>query len=150
MDEYLCIGGVLMGSRGPVPKREESRHRRNAPSMDVAHAQSSDGTAAPEPDPDWHPIARRLWDSAAKSGQSRFYQASDWAVLYSLMDDLTYYKNGSKRSGQMLQTIMSSLTSLLLTEGDRRRLQIELSRPEQEDEAASDVAVMNEWRKRLG
>ena len=32
-----------------------------------------------------------------------------------------------KRSGQMFQALMSSLQSLLLTEGDRRRVRIELS-----------------------
>ena len=129
-----------MGSRGPIPQRtdrpggyrpDERRRKAESGSDGITRAPS---TAAKQPPAsrDWHPIAKRLWKAAGESGQSILYQPSDWAVLYSLMDDLTYYKNGAKRSGQMLQTIMSSLTSLLLTEGDRRRLQVELDHPEPE------------------
>ena len=117
-----------MAAKGRIPKRKdqlnghrskdelEGRTVTRLPSGAPAHV-------APQPygARDWHPIAKRIWKAA-----------SDWAVLYSLMDDLTYYKNSAKRSGQMLQTIMSSLTSLLLTEGDRRRLQVELHHPEPE------------------
>ena len=128
-----------MAAKGRIPKRKdqlnghrskdelEGRTVTRLPSGAPAHV-------APQPygARDWHPIAKRIWKAAGESGQSILYTASDWAVLYSLMDDLTYYKNSAKRSGQMLQTIMSSLTSLLLTEGDRRRLQVELHHPEPE------------------
>ena len=140
-----------MGTRGPVPKRAESRQRRNASDVDIKRAAGADDVARPEPDPDWHPIAARLWHSLGESGQSRFYEPSDWAVAYSLMDDLSYYKSSSKRSGQMLATIMSAMSSLLVTEGDRRRVQIELARPNAEDsEESTKVAVMDKWRQRTG
>ena len=109
-----------MGTRGPVPKRTESRQRRNAPEVETIKAAGADDVAQPSPDPDWHPIAARLWHSLGESGQSRFYEPSDWAVAYSLMDDLSHYKASSKRSGQMLATIMSALSSLLVTEANRR------------------------------
>jgi len=67
------------------------------------------------------------------------------------MDDLSYYKASSKRSGQMLATIMSAMSSLLVTEGDRRRVQIELARPNADDsEENTKVAVMDKWRQKLG
>ena len=139
-----------MGTRGPVPKRTESRQRRNAPEVETTKAAGADDVAQPSPDPDWHPIAARLWHSLGESGQSRFYEPSDWAVAYSLMDDLSHYKASSKRSGQMLATIMSALSSLLVTEGDRRRVQIELARPNAEDsEENTKVAVMDKWRQKL-
>ena len=144
-----------MGTRGPVPKRTESlnghRSKDELAGSKVTKALGADDVARPEPDPDWHPIARRLWDALAESGQSRFYEPSDWAVAYSLMDDLSYYKSSSKRSGQMLATIMSAMSSLLVTEGDRRRVQIELARPSAEDsEESTKVAVMDKWRQRTG
>lgn len=140
-----------MGTRGPVPKRTESRQRRNAPDVDVKRADGAEDVSQPSPDPDWHPIASRLWESLGRSGQSRFYEPSDWAVAYSLMDDLSYYKASSKRSGQMLATIMSAMSSLLVTEGDRRRVQIELARPNADDsEENTKVAVMDKWRQKLG
>ena len=140
-----------MGTRGPVPKRTESRQRRNASEVDVKRADGAEDVSQPSPDPDWHPIASRLWESLGRSGQSRFYEPSDWAVAYSLMDDLSYYKASSKRSGQMLATIMSAMSSLLVTEGDRRRVQIELARPNADDsEENTKVAVMDKWRQKLG
>ena len=140
-----------MGTRGPVPKRTESRQRRNVSEVDVKRADGAEDVSQPAPDPDWHPIAERLWESLGRSGQSRFYEPSDWAVAYSLMDDLSYYKASSKRSGQMLATIMSAMSSLLVTEGDRRRVQIELARPNADDsEENTKVAVMDKWRQKLG
>lgn len=139
-----------MGTRGPVPKRAESRQRRNSPERDVVTAEGAGTVKQPPASRDWHPIAKRLWKAMGESGQSRFYEPSDWAMAYSLMDDLSYYKNGAKRSGQMLQTIMSSMSALLVLEGDRRRLQIELSRPSAEADDDSKVVVMDKWRKRLG
>lgn len=79
-----------MGTRGPVPKRTESRQRRNVSDVDVKRADGAEDVSQPSPDPDWHPIATRLWESLGRSGQSRFYEPSDWAVAYSLMDDLSY------------------------------------------------------------
>lgn len=141
----------MVGTRGPIPKRSESRQRRNEPEREVTTAVGAEDVTVPVPDPEWHPIARRVWDSLEASGQSRFYEPSDWAVAFSLMDDLSYYKRGSKRSGQMLQTIMSSLSSLMVTEGDRRRLSLELNRPNGEgSEDDGKVAVMDKWRQRLG
>lgn len=139
-----------MGTRGPVPKREEARQRRNKSETPSVAAPGADEVKVPRVDSGWHPIAKKLWQAAKDSGQSKFYEPSDWAVLYSLMDDLSYYKNGAKRSGQMLQTIMASLSSLLLTEGDRRRLQIELSRPSSEQLDDAGVTEMNRWRDKFG
>jgi hypothetical protein len=104
----------------------------------------------PRADAAWHPIAKRLWKAMGQSGQASFYEPSDWAVAYSLMEDLSAYKMSRRRSGQMLQTIMSSLAALLLTEGDRRRVQMELERPSADgDEVSAKVEAMSEWRNRL-
>jgi len=68
----------------------------------------------PAANKDWHPIAKRFYNSLKTSGQSDFYQNSDWAFAYSVADDLSYYKKPlvnrdgeeyNKRSGQMLQSI---------------------------------------------
>lgn len=142
-----------MGTRGPVPKRADQRHGHRAKDEvdKIVRTEGAEVVSQPAASRDWHPIAKRLWKALGESGQSKFYEPSDWAFAYSLMDDLSYYKNGSKRSGQMLQTIMSSMSSLLVTEGDRRRLQIELSRPGAEADADSEkVLVMDKWRQRLG
>lgn len=143
-----------MGTRGPVPNRSEDlsrpRERRGA----AAGPEVTKGTlrpvVIPEADPEWHPIAHMLWEGLIASGQSDFYQQSDWAFAYSLMEDLTRYKeplvskDGEfyfKRSGQMLQTIYSAMERLLVTEGDRRRVRIELAEPVPEQDPAAVIAI---------
>ncbi|WP_444875864.1 phage terminase small subunit [Streptomyces achromogenes] len=49
-----------------------------------------------------------------------------------MCEDLSYCKKSGKRSGQMLQTIYSAFERLLVAEGDRRRVRIELHEPEPE------------------
>ena len=141
-----------MGARGPVPKRADERrgHRAAGESEQITKADGAQKVRIPAESKDWHPIARRIWRAAKVSGQSRFYEPSDWAILWSLMEDLSDYKQQPRRSGQMLATIMASLSSLLLTEGDRRRLQIELSRPEEPGaQVSAGVEEMAKWRERL-
>lgn len=138
-----------MGSRGPIPKRSEDRRRRNKATGGVVTAKSgSDGFKPPEAGEHWHPIAVDLWNAALVSGQSVFYEPTDWVMLFSLCEDLSLYKFSSRRSGQMLQSLMSGFSSLLLTEGDRRRLQIELSRAAAESDEVSDgVAEVISWQR---
>lgn len=137
--------------RGPVPNRSEDLSRERDANRGT-RAEITRGelrpVEIPEADPDWHPIAHMLWEGLQASGQAGWYQQSDWAFAYSLMEDLTRYKeplvakDGTeyfKRSGQMLQTIYSAMERLLVTEGDRRRARIELSAPDTSDE---DAAVL--------
>ncbi|MFD6636757.1 hypothetical protein ACFWDN_13180 [Micromonospora chalcea] len=133
-----------MGLRGPVPNREDDlarpRERKGGDVQSVTKGEARP-TKVPNADRDWHPIARKLWDSVKESGQTDFYQQSDWAILYSLCDDLSHFKKSSKRSSQMAQVIYSSLGNLLVTEGDRRRVRIELSEPEEEQKPAAVLAI---------
>lgn len=78
---------------------------------------------APE---DWHPIARDLWNSIKTSGQIDFMQDTDVVMVWSLCDDLSLYKKAGKRSSMMFSAIHTAMGSLLFTEGDRRRVRMEL------------------------
>lgn len=146
---------------GPVPNRSEDLARpRERKGKDIVPVTKGvlKPVVIPDADPDWHPIATMLWEGLLASGQADFYQQSDWAFAYSLMEDLTRYKeplvnrDGEeyfKRSGQMLQVIYSAMERLLVTEGDRRRVRVELTEPEPESDPAA-VLVMAEYRKGLG
>lgn len=151
-----------MGQRGPIPAREEELARprsRNGREDNEVTKGLARATFVPDADPDWHPIAHMLWEGLMESGQSDYYQQSDWAFAYSLMEDLTRYKEPLtnretgelyfKRSGQMLQTIYSAMERLLVTEGDRRRARIELQQPEPENDPAAVIALA-EYREGLG
>ncbi|AWN07375.1 terminase small subunit [Streptomyces phage Maneekul] len=137
---------------GPVPNREADlarpRSRKGGDVQEVTKGEMRP-VKIPNADRDWHPIARRLWDSLKTSGQADFYQNSDWAFAFSLCEDLSHYKKSGKRSGQMLQTIYSAFERLLVAEGDRRRVRIELHEPEPETTPASVLAIAD-YRQELG
>ena len=115
-----------MGARGPVPKRSEERARRNK--VDTTQVVMTGEVRVPDPDPNWHPVARMIWDSLPESGQARFYEPSDWAYAYLLMGEISRMKLARRHSAQMLQAVQAGLGDLLLTEGDRRRVRMEIMR----------------------
>ncbi|QPB09834.1 hypothetical protein CPT_Shady_081 [Streptomyces phage Shady] len=122
-----------MGTRGPVPKRDDQRRRRNAHEVELATAPSGnpDGATAPPPEDDWHPIARRWYDALAESGQSFFFEPSDWATAAYVAEAMSRNLNqGQRLSGQLFASVISAASDLLTTEGSRRRLRIELSKAE--------------------
>ena len=137
---------------GPMPRREADlarpRERKGKDMVPVTKGELR-SVRIPRVDPDWHPISKMLYESMKKSGQADFYQQSDWAFAYSICEDLSLYKNSSKRSGQMLQSIYSAMERLLITEGDRRRVRIELHAPEDEGEPAAVLAIAD-YKKDLG
>lgn len=139
-----------MGSRGPVPKRSESRHRRNSPEPTRAPSEAQ-GAKQPRGSASWSASAKRIWKSLGASGQARFFEPSDWAFAQFVMDEMTRYQDGERQNGQVLTGLLSALTSLMVTEGDRRRAGIELARPTGEgDGEPAQVEVMDKWRQRLG
>lgn len=138
---------------GPVPNRTEDlarpRERKGSDIQSVTKGKARDVVVPRVSDREWHPIAKRVWDAAKTSGQSDFYQNSDWAILYSLCDDLSHYKKSGNRSSVMLAAIMSGLTNLLLTEGDRRRARLELE-AEVPDEQDAELFAIDGYRDMLG
>lgn len=157
-----------MGERGPVPKRSDQRRRRNKPkSTKPAKPKAAKPTKPPKPDKDWHPVAKRFFDSLAASGQSEFYEASDWAMAYVLAESMSrdleeqvvavpektgepvYAKVPMK--GASLSAYLKGMAALLVSEGDRRRAEIELERmppPDQKATEDAEIAKLDDYRKR--
>lgn len=146
---------------GPIPNREANlarpRARKGGDVQSVTRGELRK-VSIPHMDGKWHPIAKKLWESLKTSGQADFYQNSDWAFAYSVCDDLSHYKNPSvnrdgeeyhKRSGQMLQTIYAAMERLLVTEGDRRRVRIELHEPDDTAASAAEIAIEG-YQRELG
>lgn len=138
-----------MGVKGPIPKRSTEGHRTTQAKKLENGVEPvnviADPVVAPDPDPDWHPIARDLWESVRKSTFTRYYEPSDWVVLYSTCDDLSSYKLQVRRSPTMLAAVNQMLTSLLLTEGDRRRVQIEINRIDESEAESAGVTALQAW-----
>ena len=138
----------MAGTRGPVPKRSDQRVRRNKQETPTATVTAIGAVQVPDlgiEDP--HPLVKDLYESLGRSAQSRFYEPSDWAYARVALHFLSDLLKSSKPNGQLLTTVNAMLTGLLVSEGDRRRVQLEIER-NQADAVVVDVAAM--FAKQLG
>ncbi|MGX1254206.1 hypothetical protein OIE75_29815 [Streptomyces sp. NBC_01723] len=144
-----------MGTRGPIPERTEARRRRNkddGPEL----VQAPSGAPAevpdlPESDPLWHPIATDWYLSLRQSGQAAFYEPSDWAVARyaaDLMSKVLLSERGP--NGQLVAALNSVMSSLLTTEGDRRRARMELERKKPAGPQLASVSPLDSYRDIAG
>ena len=132
-----------MGTRGPVPKRIEERlgHMSSADKEAVERVPLTGAVVAPPVDDAWHPIALRWYESLADSGQAQFYEPSDWATAAYLAEAMSRNLHAGQRfSAQLFAAVMSGMSNLLVTEGDRRRVRLELERLP--DEAVPKLALV--------
>lgn len=137
-----------MGSRGPVPKRSEDRIRRNKPEVPIEKVEAIGTVVAPElgfEDP--HPLVKDLYLSMRESAQARFYEPSDWEMARFTLHFADILLKSSRPSGQLLATVQSMMVDLLLTEGSRRRVRLEVERSVSGEGNVLDVADM--FRARL-
>ncbi|WP_225448343.1 hypothetical protein [Streptacidiphilus sp. P02-A3a] len=135
---------------GPVPKRSDQRRRRNTDDGPaLVKAPAAKAPAIPRADADWHPIARRWYDSLRKSGQAQFYESSDWMTAVYLAEAMSRNLGQTKFSAQLFQSVMAGMTDLLTTEGARRRARVELQREDAADDPreAARVTLMDAYRK---
>lgn len=143
----------MTGVRGPVPKRSTQRRRVNKPEIPVE-------TVPPVPVPagepwkvplargEWHDIAKDWFHALKKSGQSAWFEPSDWMEAYVAAQVLSEMLNAGKISAMLYASWSSHTSRLLVTEGDRRRVRIELEREERKDpDEEAAVASMAAWRK---
>lgn len=147
---------------GPVPKKDAERRRRNKTSetgggsaipAEIVNVDDylSGEVVIPEVDEGWHPLVKDLYESVTRSGQHLWMEPSDWAVLKltceSLSRDLEPQFVGMTEDGEVirdeiplkgasLNAYTKVFSSLMLTEGDRRRLRLELERRKRLDAVA--------------
>jgi hypothetical protein len=129
-------------------------HRSKAEKDSITKAPSgapADLPDLPEPDALWHPIASDWYLSLRESGQAAFYQPSDWAVARyaaDLMSKVLLSERGP--NGQLVAALNSVMSSLLTTEGDRRRARMELERKKPAGRSDADVTVLDDYRAAFG
>lgn len=154
-----------MGEHGPIPKRSEERRRNNKPETPQDSVEVTGLIKIPPANPRWHKTARQIYESLEDSGQAKFYEPSDWAAAYllaeSLSRDLKPQALGVSQitgkvvratlpiKGASLSAYLKGFAALGVTEGDRRRIGIEIER-KPERPALTSVSVMDEYRDALG
>lgn len=135
------------GSGGPPPKRDAQRRRRNAPTVPTVTA-SSDGTVRGyDLEGDHSPLAFRFWVALRQSGQTQFFEPSDWFTAELVVAAIDQFV--ATPSAALLASIQSLMTSLLVTEGDRRRLRVELERTAPEATPDAAVTALDDFRRRV-
>lgn len=118
-----------MGVRGPIPKRSEERIRRNEDEGPVETLKIQGEVDVPDIDiPDVHPLVADWYESLKDSAQSKYYEPSDWQTARIVAYFLDHEVKSSRHNGQMLATLHSFMTDLLVSEGARRRVRLEIER----------------------
>lgn len=140
-----------MGVRGPMPKRSEERTRRNATGEDGVALKKGVALeyAWRAPNPNWDDAVRNLYESLSQSGMAAYYQQTDADYAWLICDEFDGYRKSDRKSAVMFSGLISSLAGLGITEGERRRIHIELDVPVAEVKSAGVVAL-DKYRKGLG
>lgn len=139
-----------MGQRGPIPKRSEERTRRHATGKDGIEikkgiAQEYSWT---KPGEDWPDFIVRFYESFSSSGMAAYYQQSDVEQLWMSCEMLARQFETGRPSAMMVAEAIKLLDGLGATEGERRRMKIELEAEKESDEDAKD-AVVTDIQSRL-
>lgn len=135
-------------SPGPIPKRSEERTRRNKENEAGIEVKKGEATTTtwPHAGVDWEKPIKDFYYGLKKSGMSNFYQQAEIQWAWIACDELNGYRqNGG--GAMKLQAVLSMFSQGLgVTEGDRRRMQIELEfpKPEVEDEVDRKRREMQE------
>ena len=133
----------MAGSRGPIGKRTDARlgHRSEAENS-VSKAPAGHKPTWPAAAVElWHPDAQTWYKALRVSGQSRYYEQSDIATAFFLAGQMSDYLTGARRGAQMFSALITGMSLLLNTEGDRRRAGIELQRDMEETKDPGQTAL---------
>lgn len=136
---------------GPVPKRSDQRRRRNkqeGPEL-VRIDVSSPARQAPETPGSWHPLVKEWFESLKLSGQAVFYQPSDWVsakIAGQMLSDALL--SGEPVKANLLSEFNKMAADLMTTEGQRRKLRIELTNKDTKSKpGAESDSIMDDYRK---
>lgn len=137
---------------GPVPKRDDERIRRQSPDYDADKLEVEGAVIVPplnmpfEP----HPMVQDFYDSLVISGQSKYYEPSDWEYARLVCFIMQNIVTSPRPSSEMFKALQTAMSNLMVTEGDRRRLRLEIVRAEKKDKADDESqALIMEFRTRM-
>lgn len=132
------------GKSGPAPKRSEERIRRNKEEP-IDKVDMIGEVEVPELGiPNAHPIIVDFYESLKESGQSKYYEPSDWQFARYTMHFANRLIQSGKPSSQMLAAVNNALQDLLVSEGQRRRVRLEVERAEAKGEVVDLAAMFKE------
>ena len=120
---------------GPAPKRGPKAGHHPEHKRKIVETFST--VPVPDPKPDWRPEVVHWYASLNLSGQSRYYEASDWDFALAAGDLLEAFY--AQPYGNTFKVWMQACSNLGVTEADRRRMRIEVNRPVAEKGEPGDL-----------
>ncbi|QFG04582.1 terminase small subunit [Mycobacterium phage Keziacharles14] len=149
----------MAGTRGPIGKRDEERVRRNTPDSPTETVAVHGAVVIPELgdvsfNGETHPMITDMYDSIKASAAVKYYEPTDWQfarlALLTLNQELIFARDLGKPVGAMkLTAINQMLSALLLTEGDRRRVRLEIERNPGDSPSGNVVSMADALKQRL-
>lgn len=141
-----------MGDRGPAPRRDDERRRRNEPAHPITKLSRSElqelpfevdvEPAPPEVGEDWHPLVWGLWEALKTDPSRKWMTSADWAAtalfFESMSRELGEQVINVTKEGEVIRELVpvkgASLGNFLrlldhigVTEAARLRLQKEIT-----------------------
>ena len=113
---------------GPIPKRSEERAGHNTV-IPTEKVNVEGPVVVPElgiSDP--HPLVEEFWEALKASGQSKYYEPSDWVYAKFTLHMINQGLNTGRLGAAHLQQYNVMLANLLVSEGERRRARLEIER----------------------
>lgn len=125
-----------MAGRGPTPKPEGKRARRNKPSSDLKVIESAPVGQPPLPeeapgDEDWHPRTIEWWERWGEDPLSQEFRSSDWSELLDCAAIHSRFWNGDLKLAGELRLRTGKFGA---TQEDRARLRIQFAAADEADE----------------
>lgn len=133
---------------GPLPKRIEERRRRNAVPGETVVAMDGAVAIPKLPERGIDPVARLWFESLKDSGQSLFFEPSDWALAVVATRVLTKALRPESPASMMGQA-WAMMDGLLTTERGRRKARLQVQRGIAEKPAEGPTAI-DKYRARIG
>lgn len=133
---------------GPAPKRSSERVRHHDNNViDKVHAFGVVKKPELGLGDNVHPIITDFWEAVGESAQSRYYEASDWQYFRVSLHFLNKLLWSGKPSAQMLTVVNQMLNDLLVAEGSRRRVRMEIERNQINEDA--EVKNISDYFRKL-
>lgn len=127
---------------GPIPKRDSERVRRNKPDVPTETVVALGTVDVPDLGLIFPcDLVIDFWNALKDSAQARYYEPSDWQYARMALHFADGLIKSDKPSSMMLTVVNSMLADLLVAEGQRRRVRMEIERNATAGEVV-DVASM--------
>lgn len=146
-----------------IPKREEQRVRTTPLGQEITKVEMVGAVKPPSlaqfPGYLTTTLTKGFWESMKTSGQVKYWEPTDWmtalTALHLLDKQLRPYKDKNGQlvygpvSPTMVAAIWQMLSSVAITEGERRRLRLEVERKTAQEASKPLATVTDLYKERF-